>query len=94
MKSKLTIMLCAACLCLWTGCRPQQTERQGHEKDSVITVSIEPLRYIAERIAEQHGLTCRNLSGGYRFYEAAKLDAEGQAAAEKEYEYCGMEKQK
>lgn len=50
--------------------------------------------YIAERIAEQHGLTCRNLSGGYRFYEAAKLDAEGQAAAEKEYEYCGMEKQK
>ena len=51
MKSKLTIMLCAACLCLWTGCRPQQTERQGHEKDSVITVSIEPLRYIAERIA-------------------------------------------
>lgn len=51
MKSKLTIMLCAACLCLWTGCRPQQTERQGHAKDSVITVSIEPLRYIAERIA-------------------------------------------
>ena len=50
--------------------------------------------YIAQRIAEQHGLDTVNLSGGYRLYEAAQLDRQGMASTEKEYEYCGMEKQK
>lgn len=50
--------------------------------------------YLAQRIAEQHGLDTLNLSGGYRLYHATQLDRQGMAEAEKEYEYCGMEKPK
>ena len=40
-----------ACLCFFTGCKPSgRTDNKGTQRP-VITVSIEPLRYITERIA-------------------------------------------
>lgn len=44
-------MLWTACLCLWTGCRPNRTGQTDHSQAPSITVSIEPLRYITEQIA-------------------------------------------
>ena len=47
--------------------------------------------YLAERIAEQMGFDCVNLSGGYRLYHAMQTDKNSGAEEKKHYAHCGME---
>ncbi len=48
--------------------------------------------YLAERILAQHGFQVKNLSGGYRLYEAAQTDLHSGFTSKKEYTHCGLEK--
>lgn len=51
MKLRPFLFYLWACLCLLTGCKPSGRTDNKDTQRPVITVSIEPLRYITERIA-------------------------------------------
>ena len=50
MKLRPFLFYLSACLCLLTGCKPSGRTDNKDTQRPVITVSIEPLRYITERI--------------------------------------------
>ena len=51
MKLRPFLFYLWACLCLLAGCKPSGRTDNKDTQRPVITVSIEPLRYITERIA-------------------------------------------